>query len=141
VNQRLTRPELGKRRSIWQNRQLALADEVNKMMSSWSENCKEIAHTFEVAAAMLATDDESPPGRPRLTWYATFVGMLIEIGEISGFANDRAVKRRKKGEPRWLLRAAEEFEKHFPADMRSVSPAACNRRVRECEKFLTRRSK
>lgn len=141
VNRQLTRPELGKRCSVRQNRQLALAGEANKMMSSWGEICKEVAHTFEVAAAALATDDGNPPGRARLTWYAAFVRMLIEIGQISGFANDRAVKRRKKGEPRWLLRAAEEFEKHFPADMRSVSSAARNRRVRESEKSITRRSK
>jgi hypothetical protein len=85
----------------------------------------------------LALDGENASGRSRLTWYDTFVRMLVEIGRISGCGNDRSVKRRKKGEPRWLLRAAEEFEKHFPADMRSGSHDARNRRVRESEKSIT----
>jgi hypothetical protein len=114
----------------------ALADAANRKMSIWGEICEQIAHTFDDAATMLVTEGDNVAGRPRLSWYDTFVAMLIEIGRISRFGDDRDVKRRKKGELRWLLLAAEEFEKLMPTDMRSVSRAARNRRVRESEKSI-----
>jgi hypothetical protein len=102
--------------------------QAHELIASFRENALKISEACRKGAADFR-EYKGKNGRPSLSWYNDFKGLLFRIARSGGVEPSLGKDRITSERTGWLVEAALTLEKFFHPDMRSSDAEVCGKRL------------